>query len=96
MTNLPTRIDKTIAWLETSRDVWKEKAKEAKNELKKKKQAVKRNLAIRDSLEKALEDEKQARLEKEEALLRKEREVDELQKELARLRGECESLKKKL
>lgn len=36
----PARIDKTLKWLEESRDSWKGKTKVAKDDLKKKKLAV--------------------------------------------------------
>jgi SMC interacting uncharacterized protein involved in chromosome segregation len=40
--SLPTRIDKTLAWLTRSRDTWKEKCKETKLLLKRQTFAAKR------------------------------------------------------
>ena len=51
---LAKRVDKTLQWLEVSRDQWKQKAKDAKEELKKRTLAVRRAQDDRTELQEAL------------------------------------------
>lgn len=89
------RIDKKLGWLETSRDTWKEKAKIAKNELKKKKLAVKRTRETRDSYKDNLERERKAHLENREELAQKELEITLLKEQLEIAQQQIHELKKK-
>ena len=58
--SLPERIDKALDWLETSRDSWKNKAKIAKEELKKRTLAVKRARESKGEYKEQLEQAEEA------------------------------------
>jgi chromosome segregation ATPase len=92
---LPERIDKTLDWLETSRDSWKNKAKIAKEELKKRTLAVKRARESRNEFKEQLEQAKEAHCMHQEELNQKTIEIEKLEKQLAEARSEIEELKKK-
>ena len=92
---LPLRVDKTLEWLETSRDSWKEKTKATKDELKKKKLAVKRTRAIRDALETQLAEEKAGHQKSLDELAQRDREIAELKAKLAQSAQQLEESKKK-
>lgn len=87
-----SRPDKTLQWLEKSRDSWKEKTKETKDELKKKKLAVKRAREDRDQIDEEL---KQERRKSQEALTQKDIELENLRNQLAKANQQVEDLKKK-
>jgi len=89
---LPHRVDKTLQWLEKSRNSWKEKTKETKEELKKKKLAVRRARENRDLLQEELWGE---RRKCQEALTKKDAEIAELKAQLAKVNQQVEDLKKK-
>ena len=90
--NPTSRPDKTLQWLEKSRDSWKRKTKETKEELKKKKLAVKRARENRGQLEEEL---KQALYKSQEALTQKDTELENLRDQLAKANQQVEELKKK-
>jgi hypothetical protein len=92
---LPERIDKTLNWLETSRDCWRDKAKTAKAELKKKTLAVKRARESRDEYKGLMEKQERAFCESQDMLEQKNLEVIRLQEQLARAQERIEELKKK-
>lgn len=89
---LPIRVDKTLEWLEISRDSWKEKAKVAKTELKKKTFAVKR---ARDDRAQAQQELKESRLQIQRELKEREREIAELKAQLTQVGQQLEDFKKK-
>jgi len=91
----PARIDKTLEWLEESRDSWKEKAKVAKDSLKKRTLAVKRARDGRDLLEEELSKEKTAHCQAREQLSQKDAEITELKTQLEKRTREAEEFKKK-
>lgn len=80
---LPERVDKTLDWLETSRDNWRDKTKIAKKELKKKTLAVKRARESREEYKELLEKQEEAHRTCQELLERKNLEVIQLQRQLA-------------
>lgn len=90
--NPPSRPDKTLLWLEKSRNSWREKAKSTKEELKKKTLAVKRARETRDRF---YEELKQERCKNQEVLSQKEIELQELRDYLAKANQQIEDLKKK-
>jgi chromosome condensin MukBEF ATPase and DNA-binding subunit MukB len=90
--NPPSRPDKTLQWLEQSRDSWREKTKATKSELKKKTLAVKRARENRDHLHEEL---KQERCKNQKMLTQKEIELQELREQLAKANQQIEDLKKK-
>lgn len=92
---LPERIDKTLNWLETSRDSWKNKAKVAKEELKKRTLAVKRVRGSRDEYQEKLKQAEEALRIHQEKLDQKTIEMEKLEKQLTETRNEMEALKKK-
>lgn len=92
---LPERVDKALDWLETSRDKWRDKAKIAKEELKKKTLAVKRARESREEFKELLEEQKKAYYTSEDLLEQKKLEIAQLQKQLAEAQTEIEELKKK-
>jgi hypothetical protein len=91
----PARIDKTLEWLEESRDSWKEKAKVAKDDLKKKKLAVKRARSGRDLLQEELSKEKTAHYRVREQLNQRDAEIAQLKALLEKKTQEVEEFKKK-
>lgn len=93
--SLPSRPDKTLQWLEKSRDSWKEKIKVTKDDLKKKKLAVKRARIGRDQLDEELSKEKAAHYRAQEQLSQKDSEIAELKTQLAKVTQQVEDLKKK-
>lgn len=92
---LSSRPDKTLQWLEESRDSWKEKTKMTKDDLKKQKLAVKRARNGRDLLDDELSREKTAHYRAREELNQKDSEITELKTQLARATQQVEELKKK-
>ena len=86
---LPKRVDKTLQWLEKSRDTWKEKAIETKASLKKQKLAVKRARGGRDLFKKGL-------LEKTNKLENTQKELKEKELEIAKLKAELEKTNKEV
>jgi septal ring factor EnvC (AmiA/AmiB activator) len=92
---LSSRPDKTLQWLEESRDSWKEKTKATKDDLKKQKLAVKRARDGRDLLHEELSKEKTAHYRAKEALSQKDVEISELKTQLAKVTQQVEDLKKK-
>jgi chromosome segregation ATPase len=89
------RIDKAMQWLETSRDTWKEKAKESKGELNKKKLAVKRARESRDALGHQLVEAQRVHQEVQKALEQKEKEAVALREQLEAAHQQILELKKK-
>jgi hypothetical protein len=92
---LSSRPDKTLQWLEESRDSWKEKTKETKNDLKKQKLAVKRARSGRDLLHEELSKEKTAHYRALEELSQKDIKIAELKTLLEKATQQVEELKKK-
>lgn len=89
----PIRVDKTLEWLETSRDRWKEKTKKAKTSLKKAILAAKR---AREQRDKALEMHKNSKNNAvEELLAQKDAEIIELKKNLENMAKELDTIRKK-
>ena len=93
--SLPERIDKALDWLETSRDSWKNKAKIAKEELKKRTLAVKRARESNGEYKEQPEQAEEAVRTYQEELDRKASKIDKLEKQLAEAQREIEELKKK-
>jgi len=89
------RPDKTLQWLEESRDSWKEKTKTTKEDLKKQKLAVKRARSGRDLLHEELSKEKTDHYRAREELVEKDIEIANLKTQLEQLTQQVESLKKK-
>ena len=87
-TEKPIRVDKTLQWLETSRDSWKEKTKESKTKLKITTLALKRAREHRDQLE-----EERHSIQKH--LDQKDKEIAMLKRKLEQSTQEIETLKKK-
>jgi len=92
---LPKRIDKALDWLETSRDVWKEKTTTAKDELKKSRLAVKRARSARDSFKAELSKNEEAYLESQKKMEQKDCEIALLKKRLEEAYQQIDALKKK-
>ena len=93
--SLPARVDKTLLWLEESRDSWKEKTITSKYELKKQKTAVKRARKSRDALCEELAKEKTAHYRAQHNLTQKEIEIATLKDQLEQSKQLVEELKKK-
>ncbi len=91
----PSRPDKTLQWLEESRDSWKEKTKVTKDDLKKQKLAVKRARRGRDLLHEELSKEKTAHYRAREELSQKDIEIAGLKTQLEKAIQQVEELKKK-
>jgi hypothetical protein len=92
---LPQRVDKTLQWLEGSRDSWKEKTIESKYELQKQKIAVKRARKSRDVIREELVKEQAAHYEIQNRLNKKESEIAELKMQLEQAKQQVEEFKKK-
>ncbi len=92
---LPIRVDKTLKWLEDSRDSWKEKTKETKDELKKQKLAVKRAREARDQLKQRESAREEAYSNNQKQLAEKERENEQLKNQLKSAHQQIDELKKK-
>lgn len=92
---LSSRPDKTLQWIEESRDSWKEKTKATKDDLKKQKLAVKRARNGRDLLHEELSKEKTAHYRTREELSQKDIEIAELKTQLKKATQHVEELKKK-
>ena len=92
---LSSRPDKTLQWIEESRDSWKEKTKATKDNLKKQKLAVKRARSGRDLLHEELSKEKTAHYRTREELSQKDIEIAELKTQLEKATQRVEELKKK-
>lgn len=92
---LPKRIDKTLDWLEQSRDIWKDKCLVAKLELKKKTLSVKRLRDARDKwkqqVKQVVKIVQQLKNEYKKSLA----DIEKLKQELAIKNSEIEALKKK-
>jgi chromosome segregation ATPase len=93
--SLPLRPDKTIDWLNKSRDEWKEKTFASKAELKVAKQAQKRAIASRKQWKGHCKGLKEEQAQKEKDLKKKEKEIAELEAKIIQLKQENEELKKK-
>src|SRR5580692_9709184 len=89
------RPDKTLQWLEESRDSWKEKTKMTKDDLKKQKLAVKRARNGRDLLHEELSKVKTDHDKAREELTQKHIEIVTLKTQLQKLTQQVEDLKKK-
>jgi hypothetical protein len=92
---LSSRPDKTLQWLEESRDSWKEKTKVTKDDLKKQRLAVKRAISGRDLLHEELSKEKTAHYRAREELSQKDVEIAALKAQLEKATQQVEELKKK-
>jgi len=90
--NLPNRPDKTIDWLNKSRDEWKNKTQATKAELKVAKQAQKR---ARQSRQEWKEECQQLEQQQAAILAEKSQEISHLKTKVLELQQENESLKKK-
>jgi chromosome segregation ATPase len=93
--SLPLRPDKTIDWLSTSRDDWKEKTLATKAELKVAKQAQKRAQVSRKQWKEHCKELKEGQAQQEAMLKKKENEIAELEAKIIHLKQENEELKKK-
>jgi hypothetical protein len=93
--SLPLRPDKTIDWLNKSRDEWKGKTLTSKAALKVAKQSQKRALASRSQWKKRCMELKEEQTHQEEQLKRREGEIAELEAKIIQLKQENEELKKK-
>lgn len=93
---LPKRIDKTLDWLEASRDVWKDKCLKAKLELKIKKLSAKRLLEGRDKFKHKLYQAEIVIQQMENERKKHLYEIENLKKDLVLKNSEVESLKKNL
>jgi len=92
---LPKRIDKTLDWLEASRDVWKDKCLTAKLALKMKTLSIKR---LRDSRDKWKNQTKQFAITIQQIQNEREnyiKEIENLKRDLIKKSSEIENLKKK-
>jgi chromosome segregation ATPase len=92
--SLPERVDKTLDWLETSRDTWKNKAKMAKEELKKRTLAVKRARESRDEYKEQFEQAEEVRRAYQAEVDQKASKIERLEEQLANAQREIEELKK--
>jgi chromosome segregation ATPase len=90
------RLNKKVDWLSVSRDSWKEKTKEAKDELKIKNLAVKRARESREDFKNKFAQEEQKLIEAKKLLVMKDLEIVELKKQLEGASKEVSNLKKKL
>jgi chromosome segregation ATPase len=88
----PTRIDKTLQWLEESRGSWKQKTQTSKAKLKTTTLALKR---AREDRDKYIEKLKKQSCSTRNQLSHKEREIAMLKKQLEQKNQEVENLKKK-
>jgi len=89
------RPDKTLQWLEESRDSWKEKTRMTKNTLKIQTLAVKRARNGRELLQEELAKEKTAHYRALEELNQKNAEIAALKAQLESSTQQVEMLKKK-
>jgi len=85
---MSTRPDKTLDWLRTSRDSWREKTKECKTKLKIATLGIKRARESRDEIEKELHNTQKQ-------LDQKDIEIAMLKNKLEQMTQEVEILKKK-
>lgn len=92
---LPLRADKTLVWLEESRDKWKEKCKETKLRLKRQTFAVKRLKNNRDDWKLTSIRLKQELSENKEKIASLQFLSDELNSQLQAQQNEIHVLKKK-
>lgn len=90
--HLPARPDKTIDWLNKSRDDWKSKTQATKSELKVAKQAQKR---ARQSRQEWKEEYQQLRQQQAIAMAEKSEEISNLKTKVQELEQENADLKKK-
>lgn len=88
----PKRIDKTLQWLEESRDSWKDKTQTSKAKLKVTTLALKR---AREDRSKCVEELKKERRNNLEELYQKDIEITKLKQQLEQAYQEVEILKKK-
>ena len=90
--NFPARPDKTIDWLNKSRDDWKHKTQATKAELKVAKQAQKR---ARQSRQEWKEEYQQLERQQATVLVEKSEEISSLKTKIQELEQENADLKKK-
>ena len=88
----PARVDKTLSWLDESRNSWKQKTLVSKAMLKKTTLALKR---AREDRDKHAEKFKKERLNIRERLHQKDIEIAKLKQQLEQADKEVEALKKK-
>jgi len=93
--SLPKRVDKALDWLSESRDRWKEKAKKAKLELKKKTLAVKRARENRDHFKGEVSEYEKDLGRYKEQIKENDKEIEQLKIELAKAKQQVETEKKK-
>lgn len=94
--NFPRRPDKTIDWLNKSRDDWRDKTQNSKAALKVAKQAQKRARISREQWKEHCERLKADQAIGKMELMRKNAEIARLETTIGRLKQENENLKKKL
>jgi hypothetical protein len=92
---LPLRPDKTIDWLNKSRDEWKDKTLASKASLKVAKQAQKRARVSREQWKAQCEKLRAEEAQSELKIRKREKEISELEATIAQLRQENDELKKK-
>jgi len=92
---LPLRPDKTIEWLNKSRDEWKDKTLTSKASLKVAMQAQKRARISRDEWKAHCEKLKAEQARSKLKIRGKDKEISELEATIAQLKQENEELKKK-
>ena len=92
---LPLRPDKTIDWLNKSRDEWKDKTLASKASLKVAKQAQKRARVSREQWKAHCEKLRAEEAQSELKIRKREKEISELEATIAQLRQENDELKKK-
>jgi hypothetical protein len=92
---LPVRLDKTLAWLEESREKWKGKCKETKLQLKRQIFAIKRLKESRDSWKLSNSRFKHESIKDKQAISSLQCRIDELESLLEVQRSEIHVLKKK-
>jgi chromosome segregation ATPase len=94
--NLPNRIDKTLDWLEQSREVWKSKCIKAKSDLKVKTLKVKRLSDRKDLWKQRVKQSTKEINIIQDALEASSKEIERLKAELNSKDTEITKLKKKL
>lgn len=92
---LPTRIDKALAWLADSRNKWREKCKETKLQLKRKTLAIKRLKDSRDDWRLENIQLKQELIKSKQKISSLQYRVDELESQIEDRIREIQSVKKK-
>jgi hypothetical protein len=92
---LPARLDKTLAWLEESREKWKQKCKETKLQLKRQTFAIKRLKEGRNNWKLSNIRFKHESVKDKQAIASLQCRIDELESLLEEQRNEIHVLKKK-